>query len=77
MNTCVKAADVSTRFEKLNNELKRKYLIKNIDRINMIMSHAPGYCGSFGTGYPFYVLDKNLEGELPVIEEQIRYNDEL
>lgn len=77
MNTCVKAADVSTRFEKLNNELKRKYLIKNIDRINMIMSHAPGYCGSFGTGYPFYVLDKNLEGDLPVIEEQIRYNDEL
>ena len=77
MNTCVKAADVSTRFEKLNNELKRKYLIKNIDRINMIMSHTPGYCGSFGTGYPFYVLDKNLEGQLPVIQEQIRYNDEL
>lgn len=77
MNTCVKAADVSTRFERCNNNLKRKYLIKNIERINMIMSHAPGYCGSFGTGYPFYVLDENLEGELPIIEEQIRYNDEL
>ena len=77
MNTCVKAADVSTRFEKLNNELKRKYLIKNINRINMIMEHTPGYSGSFGTGYPFYVLDKNLEGQLPVIDEQIRYNDEL
>ena len=77
MDTCVKAADVSTRFEKLNNELKRKYLIKNINRINMIMENTPGYCGSFGTGYPFYVLDKNLEGQLPIIQEQIRYNDEL
>ena len=77
MNTCVKAADASTRFERCNNDLKRRYLIKNIDRINMIMSHAPGYCGSFGTGYPFYVLDENLEGDLPIINEQIRYNDEL
>ena len=49
MNTCVKAADVSTRFEKLNNELKRKYLIKNIDRINMIMSHAD-FMGVFQGG---------------------------
>lgn len=77
MNICAKAADVSTRFEKCNSELKRKYLIKNIDIINTIMSHTPGYRGSFGTGYPFYVLDENLEGELPVIDEQIRYNDEL
>ena len=77
MNTCVKAANVSTRFENVNNELKRKYLIKNIDKINMIMSHTPGYCGSFGTGYPFYILDNNLEGNLPIIEEQIRYNNEL
>lgn len=77
MNTCVKAADVSTRFERLNNDLKRKYLIKNINKINTIMENTPGYCGSFGTGYPFYVLDKNLEGKLPVINEQIRYNDEL
>ncbi len=77
MNTCVKAADVSTRFENCNNDLKRKYLIKNINIINTIMSHTPGYCGSFGTGYPFYVLDENLEGNLPIINEQIRYNNEL
>ena len=77
MNMCVKAASASTRFEKLNNNLKREYLIQNINLINMIMSYTPGYCGSFGTGYPFYVLDENLEGQLPVIAEQIRYNDEL
>lgn len=77
MNTCKKAADASTRFERLNNDLKRRYFIKNMERINMIMEHTPGYCGSFGTGYPFYVLDDNLQGELPIIEEQIRYNNEL
>ena len=43
----------------------------------MIMEHTPGYCGSFGTGYPFYVLDDKFQGELPIIEEQIRYNNEL
>ena len=77
MNTCKKAADASTRFERLNNDLKRRYFIKNMERINMIMEHTPGYCGSFGTGYPFYVLDDKFQGELPIIEEQIRYNNEL
>ena len=77
MNTCMKAADASTRFERLNNDLKRRYFIKNMERINMIMEHTPGYCGSFGTGYPFYVLDDNFQGELPLIDEQIRYNNEL
>lgn len=77
MNICIQAADASTRFEKNNTELKRLYLIKNIDTINSIMARTPGYCGSFGTGYPFYALDSNLEGQLPIINEQIRYNDEL
>lgn len=77
MNRCVNAAEASTRFERLNNDLKRRYLIRNIDTINSVMSRMPGYKGSFGTGYPFYVLDENLEGKLPVINEQIRYNDEL
>lgn len=77
MNICEKAVSVSTRFEECSSNLKREYLIKNIDIINTIMSYTPGYCGSFGTGYPFYVLDDNLEGELPVIQEQIRYNNEL
>lgn len=77
MNTIVKAAKTSTRFEKLNGDLKRRYFMRNIKMINNIMSSTPGYCGSFGTGYPFYVLNDRLEGTLPVIEEQIRYNDEL
>lgn len=77
MNICEKAANVSTRFEECASDLKRKYLINNINMINIIMSYMPGYRGSFGTGYPFYVLDENLEGELPIIQEQIRYNNEL
>lgn len=33
--------------------------------------------GSFGTGYLFYVLDKDLNGKIPIISEQIRYNRQL
>ena len=33
--------------------------------------------GTFVTGYPFYILNKELNGNLPVIQEQIRYNKEL
>ena len=77
MNICIQAAEASTRFEKNNSELKRLYLIKNIDTINTIMGMVPGYCGSFGTGYPFYALNSKLEGQLPIIDEQIRYNEEL
>lgn len=77
MNICREAANISTRFERLNNDLKRRYYIKNIERINTIMEHTPGFYGSFGTGYPFYVLNDKLEGELPIINEQIRYNNEL
>ena len=77
MNMCEKAANTSTKLEKMNTPLKREYYKENINLINAIMSRVPGYCGSFGTGYPFYVLDGNLEGQLPVIAEQIRYNDEL
>lgn len=64
----------STDFEKNNSEIKRKYLIWNIEVFNKIASLVSvGKC-SFGTGYPFYALDGNLEGKLPIIEEQIRYN---
>lgn len=41
------------------------------------MAQIEGYRGSLGTGYPFYILDKNLEGYLPIINEQFRYNNEL
>ena len=76
-NLAFEAAAASTLFENTNSDLKRKYLIKNIEAINTVMSHTPGYCGSFGTGYPFYALNNNLTGNLPVINEQIRYNEEL
>lgn len=77
MNICVKASDASSRFERCNTELKLKYLKKNVDTINMIMSKVSGYSGSFGTGYPFYTLDSNFNGSLPIIDEQLRYNEEL
>lgn len=67
----------STDFEKTNTELKRKYMVWNIEAFNLIASAVSESCGSFGTGYPFYALDKNLEGKLPIIPEQIRYNREL
>ena len=77
MNSCKKTVYASNIFEKENNELKRRYLLLNIDTIKTIMKLVPGYCGCFGTGYPFYALDENLEGDLPVINEQLRYNNEL
>lgn len=77
MDLIRKAALASTIFEETNTELKKEYLINYIKLYNDIVSSVPGYKGSFGTGYPFYALGKNFEGTLPVIEEQIRYNNEL
>ena len=73
-NTVEKA---STDFEKTNTELKRKYLVWNINAFNMLASQVSVNKGSFGTGYPFYALDDNLQGQLPIIDEQIRYNRQL
>ena len=80
MNICLEAVEGSNKFERNNfedNSIKKMYIKKNIDIINEVMQFTTGYCGSFGTGYPFYALDKNFEGELPVIQEQLRYNEEL
>ena len=78
---CSEVAQISTDFEKCNTNLKKEYLIKNIEKIHAIMSSIDGYCGTFGTGYPFYALERdkgtNLVGNIPVIREQIRYNNEL
>ena len=41
------------------------------------MSLIEGNQGSFGTGYPYYVLKGDLSGQIPIIKEQIRYNNEL
>ena len=67
----------STDFEKYNTELKRKYLLWNIEAFNIVASAVSVNRGTFGTGYPFYALDSNLQGKLPIIQEQIRYNREL
>lgn len=77
MNYIEKAAIASINFELTNTKMKREYLIKNIEKIHSIMEITPGYCGAFGTGYPFYVLNNCLDGELPIINEQIRYGNEL
>lgn len=67
----------STDFEKTNTELKRKYLLWNIEAFNIVASKISDNRGTFGTGYPFYALDENLQGKLPIIQEQIRYNRQL
>ena len=72
-----RVARISTDFEKNNTELKRKFFLWNIETFNIIASKVKGSKGSFGTGYPFYALDEKLEGTLPIIEEQIRYNRQL
>lgn len=67
----------STLFEKTNTDLKRKYLLWTISAFNSAAKKVSVGKGTFGTGYPFYVLDTNFEGDIPVIQEQIRYNREL
>lgn len=69
-----KTEKASTDFEQVNSELKRKYLIWNIEAFNMLASKVSVNRGSFGTGYPFYALNQDLKGTIPIIEEQIRYN---
>ena len=72
-----KAGHLSNIFEYNNTELKKQYIISNIILYNSIIDKLKSSSGTFGTGYPFYVFDKNFSGALPVIEEQIRYNNEL
>lgn len=76
-NICSLVADICNEFELSDANIKKEYILKNINTIKFIMEGAPGFRGCFGTGYPFYVLDYNLDGELPVIDEQLRYNNEL
>ena len=72
-----KVVQSSNDLETNTSDLKRRYFIRNIQAFNYIASLVNGNRGSFGTGYPFYVLQKGLTGEIPVIDEQIRYNNEL
>lgn len=74
---CKNVAKISTDFELQNTELKRQYIVSNIIIYNKIIGLIKESKGTFGTGYPFYALKPDLTGALPVIFEQIRYNDEL
>ncbi len=67
----------SNEYELANTELKKQYLIKMIELYNDVVKDVTGFAGSFGTGYPFYTLNPDLSGDLPVIDEQLRYNREL
>ena len=70
-------AEASNQFENYNSDTKREYFIRSMEMFNRIASTINTSIGTFGTGYPFYVLDDNLKGMLPIIAEQIRYNNEL
>lgn len=80
MKICLDAVQYSTKFEEnnfKNPDLKKEYIKKNLEIITDVMEDTIGYCGSFGTGYPFYAIDEKFKGNLPVIKEQLRYNKEL
>lgn len=77
INFCTLTADISSEFEKTNSKLKKQYLLENIKKYHEITAHIIGKKGTFGTGYPFYALGPHLKGDLPIIDEQLRYNNEL
>lgn len=77
MNTINKAVEASNMYESAEKELKKEYLLKYIDLVNNIFLNISGHKGTFGLGYPYYALGHNLEGELPIVEEQFRYNNQL
>jgi hypothetical protein len=72
-----KAGIVSNEYELCNTDLKKQYIVSNIILYNTLMDMLKSSSGTFGTGYPFYVFDKGFNGALPIIDEQIRYNNEL
>ncbi len=74
---CCEVANISTDFEKNRSELKREYLKKQIELYTKIVKKIAGHSGSFGTGYPFYAIGSDLNGPMPYIKEQVRYNEEL
>lgn len=70
-----KVERASTTFEKANTELKRKYLKWNIEVFNIIAASVSVSRGSFGTGYPFYVLDKDLNEIYQLFQSKLGITD--
>lgn len=72
-----KPAIISTEFEFMDSDIKKQYIVSNIIAYNKIGALIKECMGTFGTGYPFYAINKDFTSALPIIGEQIRYNDEL
>lgn len=77
INLVINAGINANRYEMVNSTLKRKYLLKNVQLYNRLVARIEKSKGTFGTGYPFLATDPDFSQELPVIEEQVRYNIEL
>ena len=77
MDIITKAVVASTTFEEENGELKKIYLKNHIRRFHRVVKRLEGYRGFFGLGYPYDALGNRLAGDLPLINEQFRYNLEL
>lgn len=73
----MRACNASTDFELNNSYLKKQYILKNIELVKSANKKFREIQGSFGTGYPFYALTPDQSNTIPIIGEQIRYNNEL
>lgn len=71
-------ARISDLYEECSkSDIKVEYLRKNVELLRKIVKKVPGNAGCFGTGYPFYALGKDFTGKLPIIQEQLDYNNRL
>ena len=68
---------ISNNFEYNTSNLKKKYFAKNILAFKSLSNLVPNSCGVFGSGFPYYALSHNFSGDIPIIQEQIRYNQDL
>ncbi len=75
-NVGEKVADISDIYEKENNSLKVMYINENVDKYREIVRPIKLGKGNFETGYPFYIKADET-GVLPIIDEQLRYNNDL
>ena len=70
-------ARLSSMYELENTALKKAYTKQEIEEIKNVFKLSKYYRGTFGTGYPFYAVGEDMAHDLPVILEQLRYNNEL
>ena len=72
---------LSIRYEMVNTRIKTLYMMYEVLFLSRIFNSLEEHAGTFGTGYPYYVLGedflKKCLNNLPIIDEQIRYGNEL